>query len=136
MYFQEDFYNNNNNLMKDNEEVMDIDEENNLNIDSLNLKDEDLDSEEDDFNLEEEYEYFTNLFLNYLDHKTKKGPLGVEDDEDIYTYFSYFITINYSLKNKNINIENYEKIEDYYDEVDNLFMEIYEININSMIQYE
>ena len=28
------------------------------------------------------------------------------------------------------------KIEDYYDEVDNLFMEIYEININSMIQYE
>ena len=136
MYFQEDFYNNNNNSMKDNEEVMDIDEENNLNIDSLNLKDEDLDSEEDDFNLEEEYEYFKNLFSNYLVHKTKKGPLGVEDDEDIYTYFSYFITINYSLKNKNINIESYGKIEDYYDEVDNLFMKIYEININSMIQYE
>tara|TARA_Y100000816_G_scaffold286092_1_gene266685 strand:+ start:3718 stop:4122 length:405 start_codon:yes stop_codon:yes gene_type:complete len=134
MYFQEDFYNNNNNLMKDNEEVMDIDEENNLNIDSLNLKDEDLDSEEADF--EEEYEYFTNLFSNYLDHKTKKGPLGVENDKDIYTYFYYFMIINNSLKNKNINIENYEKIEDYYDEVDNLFMEIYEININSMIQYE
>ena len=134
MYFKEDFYNNN--LMKDNEEVMDIDEENNLNINSLNLKDKDLNSGEDDFNLEEEYEYFKNLFSNYLDHKTKEGPLGVEDDEEIYSYFYYFITINYSLKNENKNIESYGKIEDYYDEVDNLFMEIYEININSMIQYE
>ena len=31
-------------------------------------------------------------------------------------------------------LDDYESLEDYYFEIDNLFMKVYKINFNSMIQ--
>ena len=88
-------------------------------------------SELDDFDVEREYPKFRDLFSDYLVHKTRNGPIGVEDDKDIYTYFSYFIHIVCTLENKN---ESFDGLDSFYAEVDNLFFEIYNINFDLMIQ--
>ena len=87
---------------------------------------------EDFENLKRQFEIVKIRFSNYL-KDTKNGQLEVESD-DKYEYFNYFANIQNILKNENKNIDNYESLEDYYSEIDNLFMKLYKINFNSMIQ--
>ena len=89
---------------------------------------------EDFENLKRQYEIVKIRFLNYFEYKSKNGPLEVEDDDEIYLYFNYFANIQNILKNENKNIDNYESLVDYYSEIDNLFMKVYKINFDSMIQ--
>lgn len=89
---------------------------------------------EDFENLKSQYEIVKIRFSNYFKYKSKNGPLEVEDDDEIYLYFNYFTNIQNILKNENKNIDNYESLKDYYSEIDNLFMKVYEINFDSMIQ--
>lgn len=90
---------------------------------------------EDFENLKNQYDVVKIRFTNYFKYKSKNGPLDVEDDDEIYLYFNYFANIQNILKNESKNIDNYECLEDYYSEIDNLFMKVYEINFDSMIQY-
>ena len=89
---------------------------------------------EDFENLKNQYDIVKIRFSNYFKDKSKNGPLEVEDDDEIYLYFNYFANIQNILKNENKNIDNYESLEDYYSEIDNLFMKLYKINFNLMIQ--
>ena len=89
---------------------------------------------EDFENLKSQYEIVKIRFSNYFEYKSKNGPLEVEDDDEIYLYFNYFANIQNILKNENKNIDNYESLVDYYSEIDNLFMKVYKINFDSMIQ--
>ena len=89
---------------------------------------------EDFENLKRQFEIVKIRFSNYFKDKSKNGPLEVEDDDEIYLYFNYFANIQNILKNENKNIDNYESLEDYYSEIDNLFMKLYKINFNLMIQ--
>ena len=89
---------------------------------------------EDFENLKRQFEIVKIRFSNYLKDKSKNGQLEVESDDEIYLYFNYFANIQNILKNENKNIDNYESLEDYYSEIDNLFMKLYKINFNSMIQ--
>ena len=75
-----------------------------------------------------------NTILKLFKNKSKNGQLEVESDDEICLYFNYFANIQNILKNENKNIDNYESLEDYYSEIDNLFMKLYKINFNSMIQ--
>ena len=89
---------------------------------------------EDFENLKSQYEIVKIRFSNYFEYKSKNGPLEVEDDDEIYLYFNYFANIQNILKNENKNIDNYESLVNYYSEIDNLFMKVYKINFDSMIQ--
>lgn len=89
---------------------------------------------EDFENLKNQYDIVKIRFTNYFKYKSKNGPLEVEDDDEIYLYFNYFANIQNILKNESKNIDNYECLEDYYSEIDSLFMKVYEINFDSMIQ--
>ena len=89
---------------------------------------------EDFENLKRQFEIVKIRFSNYFKDKSKNGPLEVEDDDEIYLYFNYFANIQNILKNENKNMDNYESLEDYYSEIDNLFMKLYKINFNLMIQ--
>ena len=75
--------------------------------------------------------------MEQVEEKTK-GEVSLMTVTEIkwepYVGEEIITNINNILKNENKNIDNYESLEDYYSEIDNLFMKLYKINFNLMIQ--